>query len=95
LARETKALKENLLHCDFVHHISSLKCTGSVLCSVDVDSEEESSEEGMSEEEDSSEVEDSSREESESGSSGSDILELGEEKETKVWNECNNMFKNL
>jgi hypothetical protein len=65
------------------------------LRSVDVDSEEESSEEGTSEEEDSSEVDESSGEESESVSLGSDIQELGEEKETMVWNKCNNMLKFL
>lgn len=55
-----------------------------VLCSVGIDSEEESSEEHTSEEEGSSEAEDSSGEESESGSSGSGVQESEEETETKV-----------
>lgn len=67
-----------------------------ILCSYATDSDEESSEEGTSEDEDSSsEEDDSSREDSESQSSDSDVRESGEEKETKVYNKCNNTFKNL
>lgn len=95
MAGETIVLKENLPQCYFIQHKCVPKHTGSTLSSVDVDSEEESSEEGTSEEEDSSEVEESSREESESGSLGSDIQELGEEKGTMVWNKCNSMFRIL
>jgi hypothetical protein len=94
LAWETEVFKENLSQCHFFHSKSASKFTGSILCSVDIDSEDESSEEGTSEEEDSSEVEESSREESESQSSLSDVQELGEEKERMVLHKCNNMFKN-
>jgi hypothetical protein len=61
------------------------------------DSEEESSEEGTSEEEDTSseEEEDNSREDSESGSSSNGEQDSGEEKETKVYNKCNNTLKML